>query len=77
MDFKTSSTPKDQIREIDEGYLSPVALKSPMQAIHSKSNGNIVTRLKKLLQDADSDGKLITIILIVLGVILVLFQAIK
>lgn len=44
---------------------------------YSKQATTLPERVKGMLAKVDSDGKLITIILVSLGVVLVLFQAIK
>ena len=65
---------------MNHNFLSPI--KSTQKEIAEEKKGNtFINQLKNnfetVLKDGESEGKLITIVLIVLGMILVLFQAIK
>ena len=64
---------------MNHNFLSPI--KSTQKEIEEKKGNTFINQLKNnfetVLKDGESEGKLITIVLIVLGMILVLFQAIK
>lgn len=78
MDFKTQ-TKHESSKQIKGQILSPIRSNILSRKEEEEKNffKNLQNRLTKLFMETDDGGKLITIVLVVLGVILVIFQAIK
>ena len=74
MDLKLSLK-KESVREINDSFLSPK--KFFLKETPENKKTSIFDAFKELLRSQDNEGRLVCIAMIVLGVILVLFQAFK